>query len=124
MNVYILKEFEKSLKKSEVTTGDLIKASDEICDGLIDADLGAFCIKKRIATANKGKRGSYRTIVSYKTKSYIVFIYMFAKNDRDNITIQELVAFKKTSKVLSKLDKKGFDKLIKHNVLVEIRSES
>lgn len=47
-------------------------------------------IKQRVARAGEGRSGGYRMIVAYRSGSRAVFLYGFAKNDRDTITNDEL----------------------------------
>lgn len=62
--------------------------------GLIDADLGGHVIKKRVALPGRGKRGSLRALVAFKADDKVFFIYGFAKNERDNISQNELNALR------------------------------
>lgn len=57
---------------------------------MIDADLGGGLIKQRVARQGQGRSGGYRRIVAYRVKSRAVFLYGFAKNDRENIAPDEL----------------------------------
>ena len=61
---------------------------------MIDADLGGGLIKQRVARAGQGRSGGYRTIVAYCAKRRAVFLYGFAKNERDNIEPDELLTFR------------------------------
>ena len=56
---------------------------------LIDADLGGFLYKKRVARSGSGKSGGYRTLLSARLGNRYVFLHGFAKNDRANITQDE-----------------------------------
>ncbi len=58
---------------------------------MIDADLGGGLIKQRVARAGQGRSGGYRMIVAYRVKDRAVFLYGFAKNERENIDSDELV---------------------------------
>lgn len=58
--------------------------------GLIDADLGGGLIKQRVARPGQGRSGGYRMIVVYRRRDRAVFVYGFAKNERDNIEPDEL----------------------------------
>lgn len=60
--------------------------------GLIDADLGGGVIKKRVGLAGRGKRGGARTLVATNKGNRWFFVYGFEKNDRANITDDELEA--------------------------------
>jgi len=60
----------------------LCKAVKEMESGLMDADLGGFLYKKRVARPGSGKRGGYRTLLSAKIGSRYVFLHGFAKTTR------------------------------------------
>jgi hypothetical protein len=59
--------------------------------GLIDADLGGGLIRQRVARQGKGRSGGYRMIVAYQAQGRAVFLFGFAKNERENIEPDELV---------------------------------
>lgn len=59
--------------------------------GLVDADLGGGLIKQRVARRGKGRSGGYRMLISYRLKKRAVFLYGFAKNERSNISADELL---------------------------------
>lgn len=90
MRIYKTKVFDRWLKKTELTDADLIQAVNEMNNGLIDADLGEQVFKKRIALPDRGKRSGVRTLVASKIQDQWFFLYGFAKNERDNISDQEL----------------------------------
>ncbi len=54
-------------------------------------------IKQRVARKGQGKRDGYRMLVFYRTETRTIFVYGFAKNDRDNIDDDELKAFRKAA---------------------------
>ncbi len=58
--------------------------------GLIDADLGGGLIKQRVARSGQGRSGGYRMIVAYRARRRAIFLYAFAKNERENISQDEL----------------------------------
>jgi hypothetical protein len=67
--------------------------------GLVDADLGGGVIKQRVARAGQGKRGGYRMLIALKSMDRAIFLYGFAKSERDNIddaqlqTLQDVGAY-------------------------------
>lgn len=63
-----------------------------MAQGLIDADLGGGVVKKRVGLAGRGKRGGARTLVATNKGNRWFFVYGFEKNDRANITDDELDA--------------------------------
>lgn len=54
--------------------------------GLIDADLGGFLYKKRVARLGSGKSGGYRTLLSARLGRRYVFLHGFPKSDKADIT--------------------------------------
>jgi len=66
--------------------------------GLIDADLGGGIVKQRVARRGGGRSGGYRTLIAYQTSHRGVFLYGFAKSERDNISDRELDDLKKLAK--------------------------
>lgn len=59
MRIFVIKEFSKWAKASDITDDLLRKAVDEIERGLIDADLGSHLLKKRIATKGEARAAVY-----------------------------------------------------------------
>ena len=94
MPVYKTRSFHRWAKKSGVKDDALLLAVAEMRRGLIDADLGGGVVKKRIATAGKGKSGGARTIVATRQGSRWIFMYGFEKKERSNIRNDELAAFR------------------------------
>ena len=80
------------MRKTEVTDAALCKAVEEMTAGLIDADLGGGVVKKRVGLAGRGKRGGARTLVATNKGSRWFFVFGFEKNERDNISDDELQA--------------------------------
>ena len=88
--------------------------------GLIDADLGGGLIKQRVARAGQGRSGGYRTIVAYRAKQRAVFLYGFAKNERENIEPNELLTFRSIAADLLAADSARIAEAIENGVLQEI----
>lgn len=101
----------------------LCKAVDEMEKGLIDADLGGFLYKKRVARPGGGKSGGYRTLLSARIGSRYVFLHGFAKNDRANITTGEKKALQFAGKVFLELAVDDMAKALKSGALMEVCCE-
>ena len=56
----------------------------------IAASLGGGVIKQRIARRGKGRSGGFRTLIAYRSRIRAVFLYGFAKSERDNLGGNEL----------------------------------
>jgi hypothetical protein len=57
---------------------------------LIHVDLGGGLIKQRVARPGKGRSGGYRTIIAYRRAGRAVFLFGFAKSEREKIEPDEL----------------------------------
>ena len=83
MIICINNVFARLFKKATITDESMDQAIREVLQGSCVA-LGHKLYKKRIPSRTKGKRGAYRS------GDLMVFIYLFAKNDRENITPKEM----------------------------------
>ncbi len=90
--VFKTRPFNRWLRKSDLTDAALCVAVNEMVAGLIDAELGGDVVKKRVALPGRGKRGGARTLVATRKGSRWFFVYGFEKNERANITSNELEA--------------------------------
>ena len=120
MKIFKTKFFNKwQTKESELNDNSLVNAIKELKDGLFEANLGGNLYKKRIAMPGKGKRGSYRVIIAYKSKDYSwIFVYGFSKSEHSNINNDDLEELKELAKDLFGI---SIDKLA--NILIEIKNE-
>lgn len=120
MPIFKTKSFAKAAQAERLTDKAICSAVDEVRRGLIDAKLGGDLVKKRVAVGSKGKSGGLRTILVYRASADNVFcIYVFAKNERDNITAKELKALKQLGKTLLNLTAEEIKKAIKAEELQE-----
>lgn len=123
LKVYKTQIFHKWCKKESLTDKCLGIAISEIMRGLIDADLGAGLVKKRIARVGQGKRGGYRTLLALRKNDRAFFLTGFAKNERGNITSDEEVVFKKLSKIYLDASAAEITALCKAKKLLEVNYE-
>ncbi len=103
-----------------MTDRALCAAVAEIEAGLIDARLGGSLLKKRIAKGSRGKSDGFRTIVAYRQHDRLVFLYVFGKNERDNITEQERVALSELGDEYMRLSPKQLVRLVAEGRLVQV----
>jgi len=101
----------------------LCKAVKEMERGLMDADLGGFLYKKRVARPGSGKSGGYRTLLSAKIGSRYVFLHGFSKNDKANITQDEKKALQFAGKTFLALPAPALIKALQSGVLMEVYCE-
>jgi hypothetical protein len=84
------KWFARFARREQIPNAGLREAVARAEAGLIDADLGGGLIKQRVARQGKGRSGGYRVIVAYRAKARAIFLFGFAKNERENIGKDEL----------------------------------
>ena len=72
--------------------------------GLIDADLGGGLIKQRIARPGRGRSGGYRILMAFRSKHRTIFVYGFAKSERDNIDPDELKFWQRVATAFLRMD--------------------
>ncbi len=89
MVVCMNRVFVRLLRKANIDDDTINAAIREVVQGN-RVPLGHGLFKKRIASSYQGKRGAYRSILYYRSGRLMVFIYLFAKNDRENITPKEM----------------------------------
>jgi hypothetical protein len=121
--VRVLKDlsFDDWAAEYDVTDAMLCAAAKEIEAGLVDARLGGFLLKKRVAAPGRGKRGSYRTIVGHRQADRLIFVHGFAKNETDNITKKEKEALRKLCDVYMLADDKKLAEMIEKKQMLEIQ---
>ena len=91
--------FNRWLRKTLLTDSALLKAIDEMEQGLVDADLGGNVYKKRVALPGRGKSGSTRTLIATNRQDRWFFMFGFEKNDKENITQAELAYLQEVAQI-------------------------
>ncbi|HEY1646434.1 MAG TPA: type II toxin-antitoxin system RelE/ParE family toxin [Terracidiphilus sp.] len=81
-------------RREGISDESLREAIDRAEQGVVDADLGGGLIKQRVARQGQGRSGGFRTIIAYQAKRRAVFLYGFAKSERDNIGSGELLSLR------------------------------
>jgi len=98
----------------------LIAAAVEIDNGLVDARLGPFLLKKRVAAPGRGKSRSYRIIVAWKQGERLFFLHGFAKSEKDNITQKEKAALTRLAEMYIGYDDATLAEIVADGDLLEI----
>lgn len=120
MRVYKTKWLGRFARRERITDASLLEAIERAERGIIDADLGGGLIKQRVARPGQGRSGGYRMIVVYRTKDRAVFLYGFAKSERENIEAADLEDLRLIASDFLAADDKGFDRIIAQQDLQEI----
>ncbi|MDF1684411.1 MAG: type II toxin-antitoxin system RelE/ParE family toxin [Legionellaceae bacterium] len=117
------KLFTKWANKNKVSDESLICAAKEIAADNYEANYGGGVIKKRIANKGRGKRGSARSIVAFKSGKTCFFIYGFEKSAKSNIATNEEKAMKILAKSLFAYSDESIKRLINEGSLIEVSNE-
>ncbi len=107
-------------KKAGIGDVALCEAIRDAERGLIAADLGGGVIKRRIARPGGGKSGGFRTLIVFRAGTRAFFVHGFAKNEKDNIGKDELVALKKLASELVAYDDKAIVRVVASGTLTEV----
>lgn len=120
MRAFKTRVFAKWANRAGLGDRALATAVAEIERGLVDARLGGFVVKKRVAMPGRGKRGSVRTLIAFRKGSRAFFVYGFAKNQRANISKKELQALRLMAHKLLKFKDPALGKAVQAGELIEI----
>lgn len=112
------KHFSRWARKARVTDKQLGDAVKELDSGLFAANLGGNLFKVRLAGHSSGKSSGYQTIIAYKKGDRLIFLYGFAKNERDNIDKNEFELLKKLSKDYFALTPSNLARAIQTGILI------
>lgn len=118
--IYKTKVFDRWANEQGLTDQSLCQAIREMSAGLIDADLGGGLYKKRVARTGKGKSGGFRTLVATNRGDRWIFVFGFAKNERDNINKKEKDALKKLANYYLSLSLEALLKAQQSIELIEV----
>jgi len=87
MHVYRMKTFRRFQRKEGIGDDELREEIRRAERGLVDAELGGGIIKQRVARRGQGRSAGYRVIIAYRPGARAVFLYGFAKNEKDNLAM-------------------------------------
>ena len=83
--------------------------------------MGGNVYKKRVALPGRGKRGSTRTLVAFRSGDRAIFVRGFAKNERTNIGEREKKGLKKLAKVYMEYSQRNLDEAVEERKLFEVK---
>jgi hypothetical protein len=94
VRIFVTRWMARFARKNRIDDDLLVEAIGRADKGLIDADLGGGVIKQRVGRPGQGRSGGYRTLIAFRSGDRAIFIFAFAKNERENIEADELHAIK------------------------------
>jgi hypothetical protein len=120
VRLYKIKAFARFQRRERLADKALEQAVRDAEKGLVDAELGGGLIKQRVARPGQGKRGGFRTIIAYRRGTRAVFLFGFAKNERENLDDDELAAWQRIGRAYLGLDEEGLEAAITADELMEV----
>jgi len=110
-------------RRERIADESLREAIERAERGLVDADLGGGVIKQRVARAGQGRSGGYRMLVAYRAGERAVFLYGFAKRERENIDADELLTLREIGAAWLAADARQITRALDEEALQEVPHE-
>ena len=123
MRIFKTKWLARFAHRQRIEDASLSAAVARANQGLIEADLGGGLIKQRVARAGQGKSGGYRMLIAYRAGTRAVFLYGFAKNERDNIGADELLTLREIGAAWLAADDRSIGRALADAVLQEVMDD-
>jgi hypothetical protein len=123
VRVFKTKTLAKFTRQNGISDDILVDAVHRAMRGLIDADLGGQVIKQRVARPGQGRRGGFRMLIGFGSDR-AVFLYAFAKNERENISNGELLTLREISATFLGASKEGIAKALADGTLIEVQNDN
>ena len=120
MRLFKTKWFLRYARQERIDDHGLCDAIERAERGLVDADLGGGIIKQRVARTGQGRASGYRLLIAYRSGKRAVFLYGFAKSERDNIEADELETLKEIGAAWLEAKKERLEYAIKEGILREV----
>jgi hypothetical protein len=120
LRVFKNKRFKKFTRKQNISDEQLLEVVRRVEVGQIDADLGGGVIKQRVERQGQGKRGGYRAILLYRSQERAFFVYGFAKNEQENISVEELEVIREMAALYLTMAEKNLKTMIDNADLWEV----
>jgi len=120
LRIFKTRWFTRFARGERITDGSLSQAVVRAGQGLVDAELGGGIIKQRVARPGGGRSGGYRVLIAYRAKHRAVFLYGFAKRERENIDPDELLTLREIAAKWLAADTKRITQAVNEGVLQEV----
>src|SRR5271170_4292533 len=110
-------------RRERIADSSLREAVERAGHGSIDADLGGGVIKQRVARSGQGRSGGYRMLIAYRAGTRAVFLYAFAKKERENIDPDELLTLREIGATWLAADARRLAQALEEGILQEVTNE-
>jgi hypothetical protein len=99
----------------------LKQAVQEMIAGLVDVSLGNGLYKKRVGRKGWRKRNGFRTLLAFEKNQRVIFLFGFAKKEKNNVEDDQLVKLKNMAKEYLDLLDAQIEQLINRGWMVEVK---
>ena len=120
MRIFKTKDFSRLARQQRIGDGLLVEAVKRADRGLIDADLGGGLIKQRVPRPGQGRSGGYRVLLAFRFEARAIFLYAFAKSERENVEPDVLRYWREVAATYLKLDETRLVRLVTQHKLFEV----
>lgn len=125
MKHYKIKKFISEAKKIDLKDEILVETLNEFIgmgkEHQQKYSLGANLYKLRLSTKEgRGKSAGSRSILAFKKGSRIIWLHLFSKNEKGNVTLTELKKLKYLSNIVLELPDEQIYKLLNLGELYEV----
>ena len=120
LRVFKTKAFARFARRERISDAGLSEAIRRADRGLIDADMGGGILKQRVARPGQGRSGGFRVLIAYRPGTRSVFLFGFAKSERENIDEDELATLRDIAKAWLAADPKALERTVMEGVLEEV----
>jgi hypothetical protein len=118
--IYKTKGFARYARRERLNDAALCEAVERANRGIVDADLGQGVIKQRVARPGQGRSGGFRVILFYRLGNRVVFVEGFSKNEKSNITADELNQLRKLAITFLSYSPTAVTKLVQIGEWIEV----
>jgi hypothetical protein len=120
LRIFKTKDFSRLARQQRIGDGLLVEAVKRADRGLIDADLGGGLIKQRVPRPGQGRSGGYRVLLAFRFEARAIFLYAFAKSERENVEPDGLRYWREVAATYLKLDETRLVRLVTQHKLFEV----
>ena len=125
MRVFKEADFARWARKERIRDETICAAAQDVVDGKVEADLGNWLFKKRVARPGWGKRGGWRMIIGYRRRhtDRIVFLFGFAKNESSTLSEAGHKALAVLAKGYVQANDAAIKSLIESGDIIEVKCD-
>jgi hypothetical protein len=124
VQIFKTKWLARFARRAGIADHSLREAIERAGRGTIDADLGGGIIKQRVARSGQGRSGGYRMLIACRAGSCAVFLYAFAKSERENIDPDELLTLREIGATWLAADSRRIAHALEEGILQEVSGDN